>query len=716
MIIDATPARGRCPLLNPFFSRALKDRHEAILVESTREIRRGFKSVLQRLPAQQAERDQAPEPKGVWKPENHVVRNHVVARVCEFFDCASPAWMVALVGRSGAGKTSTASQMALQSHLRERFTDGIVWMRCGQGAGESGRLARKMFVLATWVHEDVEKKVGISPSDAQVAVDGNAAAYIKTRMEQGNAGRGLKCLVVADDVWDPEVVDMLRQSGMQALITSRDYKLAEAWGGKTVVMDHVTEEEGMLILQNSAKLRSGESLPNEACEILKLCDYVAMDLNFVGRWSMLRSQVDGTQWSRASNKIRSEMGAEVSGSGEGLEHCDPAERRAAILRAGYMDIGSDDLRNQTLYLSLAIMPNGHAFRVSDASLLLYGARHSRDMDNLTRDVVANLERWAVLRLESNDGTYRMHDAHSDFARKILKRSDVREQAVRRWTAHLSCPKTVLSMDVSLLVRLWRAVNTVSGDENLRVSSYRTALGFIDASDEVYFPFARTVAQLYYALGDDASVEITQLMLDRSDKVQGVHPTFVAFAVWQLWDKLPNHGGAEKEQELIRKMDALMDAENLQRWAPDPNVKDVENAQWLHLCGLCLYRLKRRDEAETYFWRALRTWEQAGLGAPQVQLSYTWHCLGRMAREAGQLEEAARRFRRALVIKERELGLDHLQVAHTLHSLGMCQRDAGHMEEARRNFHRALEIKKATPLLSDVEVARTFQELSQCEKL
>ncbi|CAB1116775.1 unnamed protein product [Ectocarpus sp. CCAP 1310/34] len=699
-------------------NECLLAKHETMLEECTKNIERGIKSVLQQLPAPQAERDQAPEPKGVWKPEDHVIRRHVVARVCEYFDSANSPWMVALVGRSGAGKTSTASEMALHYHLRERFPDGIVWMRCGQGAADSARLARQMFILATWVHEDVENKLGISPSAAVAAAEGTAAAYIKTRMEQGNAGRGLKCLVVADDVWEPEVLDMLRQSGMKALITSRDYELTEASGGKAVVMDHVTEEEGMLILQKAAKLRSGESPPNEARKILDLCNYVAMELNFVGRLSMLRSQVDGTQWLRAWNEIRSEIGAEVSDPGGDFDDWAASKRRDVIFRVGYKDFGSGDVRNKILYLSLGILPNGYAFRVSDASLLLFGACQGRDMEN-AGDVVADLERWAVVRLESSDGTYRMHDAHSEFARKILTSAlglgfaaDVRELAVRRWSAHLSCLKTVLSLDVGLLLSLWQAVDTVSCDVGIRVRSYRAQLCSIDSSDEVYFSFAKTIAQLYYAEGDDANVvDISQIMLDRSDMAREVHPKFVAFATWRLWDKLPSHGGAEKEQELIRRMDALMDEENLQRWAPQ--VGDGEDAEWLHSCGLCLYRLDRREESETYFRRALQAWECLGLSAPQVQLSYTLHCLGRLAREAGRPEEAIEMFRRALVVKERAFGADHLQVAHTLHSLGMSQRDAGQLEEARGNFRRALEIKEAVLLPNDVEVARTRQELDQC---
>lgn len=179
-----------------------------------------------------------------------------------------------------------------------------------------------------------------------------------------------------------------------------------------------------------------------------------------------------------------------------------SKRRDAVFRVGYKDFGSEDVRNKTLYLSLGILPNGYAFRVSDASLLLFGACHGRDTEN-AGDLVANLERWAVVRLESSDGTYRMHDAHSEFAREMLTSSasvlgfeaDVREPVASRWSVHLSCLKTVLSMDVSLLVGLWQAVDTVSGDVDIRVRSYRAQLCSLDSSDEAYFSFAKTIAQL-----------------------------------------------------------------------------------------------------------------------------------------------------------------------------------------------------------------------------
>lgn len=137
--------------------------------------------------------------------------------------------------------------------------------------------------------------------------------------------------------------------------------------------------------------------------------------------------VDGAQWLRASNEIRSQMGgAEVSESGGGgLDGWDPGERRAAILRAGYMEFGWEDTRNQTLYVSLATMPIGHAFRVSDASLLLLYEHRSQHTNNLAKELVDNLERWAIARMERSDGTYRVHDAHADFARKMLKSAQVK---------------------------------------------------------------------------------------------------------------------------------------------------------------------------------------------------------------------------------------------------------------------------------------------------
>lgn len=60
-------------------------------------------------------------------------------------------------------------------------------------------------------------KVDKNLSQAQreyIIISGGSANYIKRRMDQGRQGHGLTCLVVADNVWEPEVIGELSKTGM----------------------------------------------------------------------------------------------------------------------------------------------------------------------------------------------------------------------------------------------------------------------------------------------------------------------------------------------------------------------------------------------------------------------------------------------------------------------------------------------------------------------
>lgn len=76
------------------------------------------------------------------------------------------------------------------------------------------------------------------------------------------------------------------------------------------------------------------------------------------------------------------------------------------------------------------MPDGHAFSVKNAAIILYGEKLSSEDEASVGGVVGMLERWSILRLTGR--AYRMHDAHSSFAREsLLDRGDVRRPALVR---------------------------------------------------------------------------------------------------------------------------------------------------------------------------------------------------------------------------------------------------------------------------------------------
>ncbi|CAN0353244.1 unnamed protein product, partial [Ectocarpus fasciculatus] len=98
----------------------------------------------------------APVPSGVPVGQSwHAVRDGVVDRVCDILGGDGGPAVAELTGRSGAGKTTAAASMvgervgpfrplahenedqarARLGRLRACFSDGVVWLRVGKGAG-----------------------------------------------------------------------------------------------------------------------------------------------------------------------------------------------------------------------------------------------------------------------------------------------------------------------------------------------------------------------------------------------------------------------------------------------------------------------------------------------------------------------------------------------------------------------------------------------------
>lgn len=133
---------------------------------------------------------------------------------------------------SGAGKANAAAAMVGErqelirplahenedqartrlDRLRARFSDGVIWLRVGKGAGAADRVPVLMLKFAKELHEDVMKSHVDPPEMGEVG-----ESYVKKIVEQ----ESLRLLVVADDVWEEEVVEKLRETGMWVLMTTR---------------------------------------------------------------------------------------------------------------------------------------------------------------------------------------------------------------------------------------------------------------------------------------------------------------------------------------------------------------------------------------------------------------------------------------------------------------------------------------------------------------
>lgn len=182
--------------------------------------------------------------------------------------------LVGLVGDSGSGKTTIASEIVRNPAVREAFSDGIVWLTVNHGAKH--HLASLMLQLARMIHDEVAGGVGRRPAES---VDGTV--YVRQATESGNGGKGLKCLVVLDNVWDREVMSKVLETGMWVVISTRSEKLVSGAKETAVIVDELSEVDAESVLRSAVGLPPASRLPDDAITLVELCGRVAMDLAFV---------------------------------------------------------------------------------------------------------------------------------------------------------------------------------------------------------------------------------------------------------------------------------------------------------------------------------------------------------------------------------------------------------------------------------------------------
>eukprot|EP00903_Cladosiphon_okamuranus_P014799 g13708.t1 len=680
--------------------------------ETQRDILANQAAILDHLPMPPAKL--ASIPKGMPAPKSwHVVRQQVMDSVFGALAGDGEARLVGLVGGSGSGKTTAASEIVRSRRLREAFSDGIVWLTFGEGA--KGHLQSSMLQLARIVHKDIGGSVGRFPT---VAEDG--AAYVKRWIEKGAGGKPLRCLLAADNVWEKEVVHKLLETGMWVLLSTRDEELVTSSHGEVVGVDKLSEADAESVLRRAAELPPEVRLPDDAVDLIELCGRVAMDLAFVGRWSTVRGRQDRSAWADAAGKVRAEIDTVSAESvGDSAVGEDRSNSRKAILRAGFEDlaVGSDDERVQRLYLSLAVLPDGYGFSVKDAAMLLSDRTPSAEDEASVAGVVEILERWTII--QSEDGAYRMHDAHSSFAREnLMDRGYVRRPAVERLVRSISSLDALRSMDRFALKRLWIAAERMGGDPWAIARPYVKALDAEDGSSPLLLRQSiEAVAWFQQAQEDwEAAVATWRRLLAVEQKDLGANHPYVLNTYRSLAGCADHLGNSQEAAEWLRKeREALpMALARVQSQVDGSGTEGLDDADNLASLAMTVLKCKPdgRDEIETLLRRSLEI-KETELGREDVQVAGALHDLGVCIRQAGRLDEAEGVLARCLKIREGNLGGEDVRVAGALHDLGVCVREAGRLGEAEALLWRCLGIKEAKLGPHDAEVGVTLYELGLC---
>ncbi|CAM9292293.1 unnamed protein product, partial [Laminaria digitata] len=647
--------------------------------------------------------------------------------------------LVGVAGPSGAGKSVAASMVVARENVRAHFRKGVLWLTVGRGARQ--RLPALMDRLANMVFEVMAEGEGGTrrPRTPDVGVEPeDGAAYIR-QVVGGDTSSPF--LVVADDVWEVEVLEELQSTGATVLYTTRSEGLCD--GSPPLRLHELLNGEVAAALKRAAELNDDVEPPDAGAEIVQRCGSIAMDLAFVGRWGTVHRTSDGQAWASALARIIEAQ------EGGGQEERASVSWRAAVLRAGLDELVLSNEQHLQLYLALAVIPKNLAFSREGVESLLY----DEDCPPATalaaaKRVVATFEEWSILTLEEG-GKYHVHDAHLEFARELIEKYPVaRDLLLAGWRKRVASADALFAWPLEELVEIWRTIAGLGGEGVDFAHLYDGVLDALDPSDAEYAKYLRRIAFFLWLVGDrDAACDKWTKFLTIEEEeghrmdttVPNLDITLVNVGV-HLWGTKrteeaetcfrralsvqEEHLGAghlDVADTLHRLAWCLFtvgridEAEPLHRralairkerlGAEHPYVADT-----LHALGLCVSRVQQRGhEAEWFHHRALDIYEE-NLGADHPKVALTLYELGRGTSAVGKAEEAERFYRRALSIQETYINVDSLPVADTLYALAGCLSEAGVSEEVDGLYRRVLAIREDRPGGDDPVIARTAYAL------
>lgn len=666
----------------------------------------------------------------------HVERSDIIDSVYDTFRGDGRPQVLGLVGDSGSGKTTVASQIVRSKEVLEFFCDGIVWLSIGVNAKDRLPALIQHVSMSCQSQQGTPREVGPAPTPTWSE---QLLEYVGDVVD-GTRGRKNKCLVVADDVCDGGVVAELQKTGVWILMTTRYLDLVVEVDGKPLLVDKLSQQEAYALLGNAAEVP--HPLPTAAGELVELCGRSPLDLEYVARWSDLRRCADERLWSEAAAQIRQELSRASKAkvrpkvNPNSRTRSEDTVRRVAIFLTG-LALGQGNSTQQDLYLAAAIMPDEHVFSMEDVYALVHNEAVADDRGTIasTGDneqaleaAVAALEHWGVLDARGK-GTFSLPKACAADAReRLLQREDLRQAVITRWTEHISSLRATISHDVFALVRLWNAVERVGGDGWRRSRPYEKALAKLDKSDATYLPSVEAVALLHEVEGDhEGAAKVMQRVLDAHKAAPGtVGLLHVASALRVSIDSVASSGREKEEAHLRRQLEGILDDPSMDRWKQDDGsgsgsdsagdtttMSSLDYVSSLFILALCSSTTGRNKEAESLCRRALASREEAKLSPEHPRVAFARHMLGCCMREKGQAAEAEKHFRLALEIEEARLGEFHVMVAVTLYELGRCIREDGRPKEAEPFYRRALEIEEAKKASDDGQVAFMLYGLGRC---
>ncbi|MCP4417197.1 MAG: hypothetical protein GY805_11280 [Chloroflexi bacterium] len=298
---------------------------------------------------------------------------------------------VGIQGMGGIGKTLLAVALTHDPDVQAAFPDGIYWLTVGDlgdlKAGGNLQLLNRQVELARLIGDGATALIDTK----------QAASHLRQQL------RGMKCLLVLDDVWQVDHVQPLAAvdatSGGRLLVTTRNRGVLTGLRAHEMKLDVLSRSQSRALLAHMTEM-SLDELPPEADELADRCEDLPLALVVCGA-----NVADGYLWGdllTALDKARLDYLDHEQGSVM-------ATFQASVERLSDVEV--------TLYQTLAIFPED--IPLPEKMLVTFWAHHQEIEPFEVRRIISRLEGRALLDTTGTPGERRisLHDLLHLFVRQ-----------------------------------------------------------------------------------------------------------------------------------------------------------------------------------------------------------------------------------------------------------------------------------------------------------
>jgi WD40 repeat protein len=312
----------------------------------------------------------------------------------------------ALQGAGGFGKTTLAAALCHDDDIITAFDDGILWVTLGERPVIQQELTRLYAALTG------ERPTFVDAEDASIE--------LAARLEDKS------CLIVIDDVWDPNDAKPFLRGGQQCarLITTRRLQVVTDVGASRVLVDEMTGDESVAML--TARL---PALPPDLAPFRRLAERL-------GEWPLL------LRLAASQLRERTERGDTVEGA---LAFVNRALDKRGVVAFDRANASSrNDAVAMTVAASLALLGEANRVRATELAIFseakvvpLSAASALWGLDSFdTEDLVQRLDDASIAEFDLKTASLRMHDVlRSHLHAQLTDAAAVHARLVRNGWPH-----------------------------------------------------------------------------------------------------------------------------------------------------------------------------------------------------------------------------------------------------------------------------------------